>query len=116
VESASTSPARFFYYQTYRKTTPHAQMNAPSYGWIREAGRLSRELFEKSCKNLHMPLLLIQAQTDHSVSNKAQERFMHLVNENGGIGRMLCIPGAKHEIFNSSDEVVEIYWKSIFQL
>jgi lysophospholipase len=115
VESASTSPARFFYYQTYRQSMQQAQMNAPSYGWIREAGRLSRELFERSCRNLPMPLLLLQAQTDHSVSNKAQERFIHLVNENGGSARMLCLPGAKHEIFNSSDEVVEIYWKSIFQ-
>jgi lysophospholipase len=114
--SASTSRARFDYYQKYRFGEPLAQMSGPSYSWIREAIRLNHELLTKTVKNLHMPLLLFQAESDQSVSNEEQDRFLRLIRKNGGTNaRKIKILGAKHEIFNAPDEVVERYWKHIFR-
>ena len=115
--SASLSRARFDYYQDYKYSHTEAQLSAASFGWIREAVRMNHELMTKTYKNLTMPVLLLQAETDYYVSPEAQTEFMNLLEAEGrGNGSLVQIPESKHEIFNSSDEVVEKFFNSIFQL
>lgn len=114
--SASMSEARFNYYQAYRVKEPKAQMSGASYGWLKAAVHIHEELIQKTYKKVKMPLLLVQAESDQSVRNDAQDHFMELLkNEPGNQARMVQIPGAKHEIFNAKDETLDIYWKEIFE-
>lgn len=112
--SAAMSKARFDYYQAYRVQEPSAQTSGASYGWIRAAVHINRELMKETYKKLKMPFLLLQAESDQYVSNEAQERFMELLKkENGNCAEMVQISGTKHEIFNAQDETVDSYWKQI---
>lgn len=113
--SASKSKKRFDYYQAYRLKEPSAQMNGASFGWLRAAADIHKELMKESYKKLKMPLLLLQASSDQSVRNDAEDHFMELLNGvPGSQAVMYQIPGTKHEIFNSEDKTVNEYWKLIF--
>lgn len=113
--SASMSRARFDYYQAYRSTEPLAQMSGATFGWIRAAVQIHKELMKKTWKKLKMPLLILQAESDQSVRNDAEDKFMELIRSvDGNQAKMVQIPGSKHEIFNAGDQSVDSYWKQIF--
>ncbi len=118
-ESFETSPStcreRYDYYQKKRETTPMFQMNAASCGWLDGAARLNRYLRTTAVKKILTPILLFQAQDDTFVVGSEQEHFVKRINEEGlTTARLVRVPGTKHEIFNSSTEVVKEYWKTIF--
>ncbi|MCM1176113.1 MAG: alpha/beta hydrolase [Ruminococcus flavefaciens] len=112
-ESASTSEVRFAYYQERRKAEPLYQINAPSYGWLRSAGRMNRYLRSKGWKQISVPVLLFQAERDDFVSLQEQERFIRKLS---GRGEALLVKttGTKHEIYNADETVLEDYWERVF--
>lgn len=112
-ESASTSRARFDYYQKKRNAEPLYQMSAASYGWLRSAGKLNRYLRTEGWKKIQSPVLLFQAEQDAFVSKKEQERFICKLNHRG-YGRLVRVPGTKHEIFQAESSIQEGYWRKIF--
>ncbi len=117
-DSASTSEARFDYYRKKRNAEPLYQTNAPSYGWLRNAGRLNRFLRREGWKRISVPLLLFQAEQDAFVSLREQERFIRMINRRGearGVEvRLVKMAGTKHEIFNADDAVLTDYWEKVF--
>ncbi|MBQ0000584.1 MAG: alpha/beta hydrolase, partial [Clostridiales bacterium] len=114
--SASASRARFDYYQAYKNREATAQLSGATYGWIRAAAGIHRELMRKTIHRLHMPLLLVQAGSDQSVRNDAQDLFIELLQKDpDSDARMVQIPCSKHEIFNSPDEVYAGYLREIFR-
>lgn len=112
-ESSSTSRARFEYYQEKRSNTPMYQMSAPSYGWLKSAGRLNAYLRSEGWKRIDVPVLLFQAEQEELVSKREQERFVRKMSRRGRV-RLVRVPESKHEIFNAEDKIVEGYWKKIF--
>lgn len=112
--SPSTSWERYEYYQKKRETTPMFQMTSPSCGWLYGAARLNRYLQKTAWKNIQTPVLLFQAEKDTFVSGSQQKLFVRKINKAGlTMARLVRMPETKHEIFNSSTEVLERYWKEI---
>lgn len=113
--SSSTSIERYEYYQEKRRQEPLYQLNAASYGWLYSAARLNGYLQRTAWRKIRVPVLIFQAENDHLVSKREQERFVIKLNIRGlTSGKMMKVPGIKHEIFNSSGRVLEIYWKKVF--
>ncbi|HBA63047.1 MAG TPA: alpha/beta hydrolase [Lachnospiraceae bacterium] len=113
-DSSSGSEARFQYYQEKRRKEPLYQLSAPSYGWLYEAGRLNRYLQKKAWKKISIPILVFQADREYLVSTREQERFLRKLVRKGVVsGKLIRVPGTKHEIFNSEKRIVEGYWRRI---
>ncbi len=112
-ESASTSEARFAFYQEKRRAEPLYQINAPSYGWLRNAGRMNRYLRREGWKRISAPVLLFQAERDDFVSLREQERFVRKLSGRGE-ARLVKTVGTKHEIYNADEDVLEPYWERVF--
>ncbi len=114
-DSASASRARFDYYQEIKAANPLFQTSAASIGWVRASTQLDAEIMSRSIRDDGTPTLLFQAGEDGSVSVKAQDRFVRERNKrHPGSTVLLKIPGSKHEIYNSPDEVVQIFWEELF--
>lgn len=113
-DSASTSEARFDYYQIKRNKEPLFQMNGASYGWLWQIVCLNHYLQTKAWRKIICPVLIFQADNDTYVSPEQQEKFVRkLTRHQQGNVKLVKIPGTKHEIFNSGAEVLAIYWTKI---
>jgi lysophospholipase len=112
-DSAATSRVRFQYYQDKRQKEELYQMSAPSYGWLKSAGRLNAYLQHSAWKHIQAPVLLLQAQNDAFVSKREQARFAEKLGRRGKVW-IVQVPGTKHEIYNSGDRVIRSYWEQIF--
>ncbi len=114
-ESVTTSRARFDYYQKIKATNPLLQMSAASIGWLRAATQLEMELMNRSVREGHVPALVFRAVQDKAVDIEAQERYVRERNKwHPGSTDLRCIPGTKHEIYNSPDAVVRVFWEEVF--
>ena len=115
-DSAATSRERFEYYQRKRNMEPLYQMNAASCGWLNETARLNRFLMRDGWKRIKTPLYIFQAQSDMFVSGQEQDRFIEKVKNAGKTSiRKTHVPGTKHEIFSSGEQVQRDYWEQIFR-
>ena len=116
IDGCSTSFERFDYYEKQRAQNERWQTNAATYGWLCEAEKMSRLLLNHVYKKIRVPVLLFQAGQDKLVSLPAQEKFIRLLGKRGQSKATLYrIDTAKHEIYNSTSEEQEIYWKKIFE-
>ncbi len=116
IDGCSTSFERFDYYEKQRAQNERWQTNAATYGWLCEAEKMSRLLLNHVYKKIMVPVLLFQAGQDKLVSLPAQEKFIRLLGKRGQSEATLYrIDTAKHEIYNSTSEEQEIYWKKIFE-
>lgn len=106
-----TSRARFEYYLEKRRRMPHLQNMSPTIGWVRNAMDVTDVLLSrKNASAIACPVLLLQAETDGSVVNEAEDKFIALVPQ----GRLVQVPGSKHEIYASTDDVLEGYYQMLF--
>jgi lysophospholipase len=112
-DSAATSRARFSYYQAKRQSDEVYQMNAPSYGWLKSAGRLNSYLQRVGWRRIQAPVLLLQAENDAFVSKREQRRFARKLELKGKV-RLIEVPGTKHEIYNAETRILRCYWEEIF--
>lgn len=116
VDSCSTSFERFDYYERQRAQNEQWQTNAATYSWLCEAERMSQLLLNHVYKKIMVPVLVFQAGEDKIVSLSAQDKFVRLLDKRGQAKTSLYrIDTAKHEIYNSTSEEQEIYWKKIFE-
>lgn len=104
----ATSRARFDYYQSLRRQEPALQTSAASYSWAREAIRAGRRALAEA-DQIQAPVLLFQAETDTLVTAQAQADFIRRVKN----GRLVRVPGSKHEIYRSENTVLAGYWKEL---
>ena len=104
--SCSTSRARFDYYERKRVENRHLQNCSPTYGWVREAVSVTRKLLDpQNDAKIVTPLLLCQAGLDTIVCLPEQEQFVAQVKG----ARLIRYETARHEIYNSTDDVMERY-------
>lgn len=109
--SCSANRDRFDYYQEKRRNTPCLRNCSPTIGWVRNAMDVTDVLLDSANAGaIERPLLLLQAENDGSVVNEAQDRFIAMVPK----GELVMIPGSKHEIFMSGDDVLETYYAKLF--
>lgn len=91
-------------YQQYRRlfdATPKAQLGSPTNRWLLEAMTAAQQSIEY-VKNSQTPILILQAEKDSIVCNKAQN--LALSNH----CHKVVIEGAFHEVFIESDNMRNI--------
>ena len=108
-ESSCLSRARFDYYYEKRRKTPAFQNNGASCRWGLEAYRMSREISSHSRKKISVPVLLFQAEKETLVYAGPQERLIRQLPD----GRLIRVPGAKHEIYRSGNDILKPYLNKV---
>ncbi len=91
---------RFSFFKEIEGRHPQIALGAPTYGWLNEAMTMGRYIW-KQRKQLDCPLLLMQAENDGLVSNKAQDKFAHEVNS----CRLIMLKESKHEILQEKNSI-----------
>ena len=110
--SCATGRARFDWYETLRARNAAFQNNGPSYGWIREAMRVTKlALAPEAVERIAIPVRIYTAENDNSVMPDAQADFAARLRD----GRRTLIPGSKHEIYRSGDDVLFGWWHGILE-
>lgn len=108
--SCSTGRARFDYYEKKRINTPYLQNCSPTYRWVLESFDQTKGLLIKEkCSKVSLPVLLCQAGKENLVRPEEQEAFVAMLPD----ARIKRFDEAKHEIYNSTDDVVCDYIKTI---
>ena len=84
---------------------PFSPENEPTYGWVQEAIGVTKVLLDPAKdKQITTPLLLCQASLDKTVCLPEQKQFVAQVP-----GAKLSVYPAKHEIYMSTNDVMEKY-------
>lgn len=96
----TTCSHRFDFFRELEKRHPQISLGAPTYGWLKEAMRMGR-FINKYRKDLGLGILLIQAEQDALVCNKAQDIFAHEVNN----CRLIRLKEARHEVLQERDSI-----------
>jgi lysophospholipase len=108
--SAATSRERFWYYQNKRLSNPLFQNSGASYGWLREAIRLSHNVIRSDeVKKIRTKTLLFMADNDEFVDKEAQMAFAG----KSDYVELVKTCGTKHEIYMSGDDEMRIYLDKI---
>lgn len=111
-ESGSSCEERFQYYQKKKETTPLFQNCGSSYGWAYEALCACRRITQKrNCAKITIPVLVFQSIEDGFVKASGIKRFV----KNVPSARLIPISGSRHEIYNSSNQVLLPYYQEIFR-
>ncbi len=108
--SCSNCRERFDWYEELRAARPELHTNGPSYRWVVNALNITRELLAPGQpEKITIPLRLYTAETDNQVLPDAQKKFIGRVKK----GVRKDVPGSRHEIYRSVDEVVFPWWHEI---
>lgn len=104
--SAATCYERYRYFYDQQMADPTLRGSGSSCRWTREALRAcERGLRPENCGNVTIPVLLFQAESDAYVLPGGQERFIASIPN----GRIVFVPGSKHEIYLGDDETLSQY-------
>lgn len=110
-DSCAMSRSRFEYYQRKKCSTDYLQNYSPTYSWISEALGVTRKILSKgAAEKIRIPVLIFSAENDTFVRSDAQKKFAERLEK----CKFSVVPGTKHEIFSSDDEVVRGYLEEIF--
>ena len=108
--SCATGRERFDWYDAVKQAHPEYQNSNPTYGWTREAIGVTKKLLAPGePEKIACPVYLFTAEKDGSVLPGPQEAFIKRVKQ----GRRELVPGSKHEIYRSTDEVLFPWWHKI---
>ncbi|MGB0895453.1 MAG: alpha/beta fold hydrolase [Parashewanella sp.] len=94
------SAARYRWFRELYQQQPSLQLGAPSDQWLIEALDAA-ESCEQALQKISTPILILQAQCDKIVDNKAQNKFAENLKE----GKLITFISAKHELFVESDHI-----------
>ncbi|SDB47746.1 lysophospholipase [Pseudobutyrivibrio sp. YE44] len=103
------SKPRYDYVFNLREEEPHYRTSGATFGWGREAFNV----YKKILKNAHLvkiPVILMQASQDSLVAPEGQGKF----SEAAANCKLIRFEGAKHEIFNATDDIILEYYKTVF--
>ena len=112
-EGASLPRVRWYYDR--READNHYLSYSPTYGWVKEALRLSHFVFSRPAyRRLETPVLMFQAGRDVWVLNGAENRFTRVAQSEGGDMRLVRFGDAVHEIFSMPNAVLGPYLRDVF--
>ena len=108
--SADTSLERFDYYHQKRIHYRHLRTSVPTYGWLLQSVRVTRNLLNRNnCATVQAPVLLFQAENDRFVRNEEQDKYIARIPH----GELIKVPDCKHEIYMSPQNVLQPYLDEI---
>lgn len=107
--SCSLSPARFAYILDLRRSHPQYQTGGATVSWVGSGLRAGEQILKNAGK-IDIPILLLQAQLDDLVDTTAHQEFAEKTRDT----RIVLFEGAKHEIMNGTDEMVDRFYGEIF--
>lgn len=108
------SQARELWYYDQQRPDEHYHSYAPTFGWVREALRMSRAVLNSAaCGRIETPILMFQAGRDIWVMNEAENRFVTEVRNQGGDIEMVRYAHSLHEIFSMPNDTFEPYLQRI---
>ena len=108
--SCATGRARFDWYDAVKAKTRAYQNNGPTYGWTLQAASVTKKLLAKGApEGISIPVRLYTAEDDGSVLPGPQEAFIRRVPR----GVRALVPGSRHEIYRSDDDVLFPWWREI---
>lgn len=104
--------ARFDWYEDLRFRIPEYQNNGPSYGWLREAIRVTDAILAPgAAERIDARVRLFTAALDDVVLPGPQKAFIDRVR----LGEHRVVQGAKHEIYRSGDDVLFPWWHEVLE-
>ena len=110
-DSCSICPERFEYYEKIKRENECFHNYSPSYGWIYESLRVKKLIFKGKPEKIETPILIFSAEKDTVVELKPQKTLEKKLRK----CRFESVPLAKHEIYLSTDEIVEKYFNEIIR-
>ena len=110
--SSDTCKERFEYFLTKRRNNECYRTAGPSFGWVNEALKLTDDLLDdNNCRNIKSKVLIFQPESDNRVISSYQNTFADKIND----AKIVYIKGSKHEIFGTTNDVMQGYIEKIFE-
>ena len=110
--SCAAGRERFEWYDAVRDATEEFHNNGPTYSWTLEALDVTKELLAPGApEKITIPVRVYQAEDDHSVLPEEQKLFAGRLKN----GTLEKVPGSRHEIYRSTDEVLFPWWAGILR-
>lgn len=110
-ECSASSRARHACYLKRRREDPDYQTSSASYFWGKEAINAGNFVISRrQAEKVKIPVLLFQAEQDSLVKPGAQKKFISRIKD----GRLMLVPGVRHEIYRAPNEVLAPYLEEIF--
>ena len=110
--SSDTCKERFEYFLTKRRNNECYRTAGPSFGWVNEALKLTDDLLDdNNCRNINSKVLIFQPESDNRVISSYQNTFADKIND----AKIVYIKGSKHEIFGTTNDVMQGYIEKIFE-
>ena len=108
--SCATGRERFDWYDQVKQQHPEFQNNGPTYSWTLEAIKVTKKLLSPGVPEaIACPVRLYSAEWDFSVMPEEQKQFIARVKH----GEQFPVPGSRHEIYRSGDEVLFPWWHEV---
>ena len=109
VRSNAMDRDRYIYQFYQRVEDKDYQTWGSTIGWVRAAINADEEAMNNASK-VKVPILLLQAENDTMVDNDAQNEFVR----KSKIATLLEFKGAKHELYNGTEEIRDKFYSAIF--
>ncbi len=106
--SSCMSRNRYNYHFSLRLKDEHYRTWNSTFAWTRAAMEAIESAIDYA-KIITIPVLLFQAEKDGTVLPEGQNRFA----ERSWHTKLVSVPGAKHEIYNGTDEIRKLYLDEI---
>lgn len=111
-ECSASSEARHAWYMKKRREDENYQTSSGSYYWGKEAINAGKFVVSrKQAEKVRASVLLFQAEYDSLVKPEPQDRFISRIAD----GRLVFVPGVRHEIYRAPNEVLQPYLEEIFR-
>ena len=111
-DSSDTCKERFEYFLTKRRNNECYRTAGPSFGWVNEALKLTDDLLDdNNCRHIKSKVLIFQPESDNRVISSYQNTFADKIND----AKIVYIKGSKHEIFGTTNDVMQGYIEKIFE-
>lgn len=108
--SCATDPDRFAWYDAIKASRAEFRNSVPSYRWSYEAVHVTDHILASGApESITCPVILFSAETDFSVEREPQQVFISRVKN----GQFIPVPGARHEIFRSANDVLFPWWRQV---
>ena len=108
--SCATDPSRFAWYDAIKSSRREFQNSVPSYQWSIESIHVTEQILSAGMpEKIDCPVLLFSADQDSSVLSGPQAELIARIRK----GKLVFVPGSKHEIYRSRDEVLFPWWHHV---
>lgn len=111
-KACMSSEKRYSYFLNLRSSNEKYQNSGATFEWLKSAFDGTDKVKEKeNMKKVTCPILIFQAEHDQYVTDYGEYYFVNHVKK----AKLIYVPGAKHEIYNSENDILIPYYNTIFQ-